>query len=281
MKMKHLNKSNLENLYGLSCIETFLLYALKNEKYSYQYLFFDSFLSFNEIIYAFVEKKIQFAHFREVTRIQHLCSQYGLVNLHRYDQINEVIFNDFSYVCCLVKLEYIKNKYKTELLRDDPYILLSPLDEENFYYLKDSPRDDGVLTLKELTSIFDGHIITFDIQKEITENMIDEFFQLFLIKLRNKKMAYYPNPNLTNIIEARDIIGIHRILRRRMYEFCSLYTNVDFLVPYLKELDRYYAMIEYMRLRKKIDIQKVETIFEAIFREDMLQMAKIIKELEK
>ena len=68
--------------YGLSCIENYLLYIFNVEMLPYQYLFFESSLSANEITKAFIDDGISFANFDKIRRLQSIASDYGLSLIH-------------------------------------------------------------------------------------------------------------------------------------------------------------------------------------------------------
>ena len=273
------SKDELNNLYGLSCIENFLLYILKKEKYLYKYLFFQSFLPFRIIIDSFIREKVQFAYFDKIMRIQDLAGKYGLIDLHTINSLDFEFINKYEYICVMVKPEYIKSKYKIALWREDHYILLSQLNKNHFYYLNDTPRDVGLISFAELKSIFAGQIVAFDIRHNITDELIKQFFNLFIYNLDFDKREFIIN--IDDFVTARDILGIHRILRRRVYEFCSMYTDVEFLIPYLNTLDKHYTSLEYMRLRNNVDFKNINIMLLDVYKEDIVKMNDILRKLEE
>ncbi|MCL2591946.1 MAG: hypothetical protein FWD82_01150 [Defluviitaleaceae bacterium] len=280
MKSLIFDKGKLSDLHGLSCIENFLLYILREEQYAYKDLFYKSFLHFDEIIDIFFEKKVEYASFYNIKRIQDVAKENNIINVNVNSCLEPLFLDKHDYICVMVKPEYIKEKYKTELWREDHYILLSKAENSNFYYLNDTPRDTGLLSFDELKNIFSEYVIAFDINKNTSNEMKKVFLNEFIKDLGTERNDLII-PNISEFIMARDILGIHRVLRKRTYEFCSQYVNVDFLTPYLNSLDKYYALFEYMRLRDKVDYKKINEIFDLINKEDINQVSLMITELEK
>lgn len=280
--MRHLemNKSDLDNLYGLSCIENFLLYVLKKESYSYRYLFFESMLSFRNVVDAFVNENLTYAYFNKVERLQNIASAYDLIVMLSKPIIEKTLFEHHDYICMMVKPTYIQSKYKVELWRDDHYILLLKVEDDKFFYLNDTPRDAGILSWDEVKSIFAGSIIVFDIKKDISDDLKTEYYRLFIDHAKGAE-ANTVLPHINDFVMARDILGVYRILSRRIYEFCSLYINMEVFTPVLNELDRYYASLEYMRLRNRINFDSINQMFADIYRVDMIRTNKIIDKMEK
>ena len=280
MKRFEFDKDNLNDLYGLSCVENFLLYILKMERYSYKFLFYKSFLSFSAIVNAFYIDKVEYAYFNKISRIQDLARKNKVINMRENFILDLDFFDRYDYICVMVKPEYIKSKYNTEMWRDDHYILLSKTDNKNFNYLNDNPRNIGVISFSELENISTGRVLAFDLKKDINDEIKKVFFNEFIIDFNADALTDL-NINITDFTMARDILGIHRILRRRTCDFCSQYANIEFLTPYLNALDKHYTSLEYMRLRNKVDYNKINEIFANILQEDRNEMFKIKTELEK
>jgi len=285
MKQFEMNKSLLDNLYGLSCIENYFLYALSIENYAYKYLYYNSAVSLRDIADAFFVKNAQYAYFNKIPRLHREAIDNKLISMVNFDGANlDLYVLEKDFVCVKVIPEFIESKYRTELWRDDHYILLSYLDNNNFKYLNDNPKDQGIISKAELRKFYGGHIIGFDILREINDELKAEFLKLFLSALTIDFIS--SDLVLHDIIKARDTLGVLRISRKRIFDYYLLYINEDFAVDYLQELDKQYAVLEYMRLRKNIDIHKMNDIFVAIQEYDnvminavRMQMAIIVEKL--
>lgn len=277
MKRMEFDKELLNNLHGLSCIENFVLYILGKEGFSYRYLYFQSYLSFNEIAEEFVYRNARYAYFYKVKRLQNIAMENGVIQIQSGDKLDLNFVRNHDYVCMMVKPEYIKDKYNVELWREDHYILLSDADGFQFNYLNDTPRDVGVISFDELKQIYGGDMIVID----ICQNITDEMKQFFLRKLVQSMHidGGVEKYNITDFTTARDILGICRILRKRIYEFSSMYINAEFLTPYLHMLDKQYMAIEYSRLRKSVDYNYVEDIMTHVAIEDKENMRHLLTAL--
>ena len=272
--------------YGLSCIENYLLYIFNVEMLPYQYLFFESSLSANEITKAFIDDGISFANFDKIRRLQSIASDYGFIDITYDSVINKEIFDCHDYICIKVKPEYIKEKYNTTLWRDDHYILVSKIEDNKFSYLNDTPRDIGIFSLEELCETFAGKVIAFDIKRDINYRIKENFAELLIEDLKNNtNEIIFANKNIDryNCIAARNIIGVCRILRKRLCEFCSVYINinVEFMIPYIKWLDKCYVQVEYMRLRNKYNPEEIKNMLYRLSENDSGLLAEVRKHIER
>jgi len=267
MKQFEVNKSFLENLHGLSCIENYFLYFLSINNYPYKYLYYNSAISFDNIAFAFISDDVHYANFNQTPRLHKVALQNKLIKIWNYkgDDYNEYILTK-DYVCIRVTPEFIKDKYNIELWRDDHYILLRYLDNENYTYLNDNPRDQGVISRVELNKAYGGQMIGFEILHEIEDDLKSMFFHKFFLSISKDEKII--NLTYDNIIKARDTLGVLRVLRKRIYDYCSLYINIDFMSEYLRELDKQYTTLEYMRVRKKVDHEKVNDILKFLQERD-------------
>lgn len=280
MKTKTFDKTELNNVLGLSCIENFFLYALKNESYDYKHLYYLSYLSLCDIASEFINNGVDYASFYKITRLQELAKNHNLIVMKYFRNTNFYNnINDCDYTAITVKPEYIKEKYKTELWRNDHYILISQIDSEKFHYLNDNPRDSGNISFRELENIYAGEMIGFTIKNHITEKLKKDFTKNFIDSIIIIPMRF--KFNISDLLTARDILGILRILRKRMYEYCVQYITVDFYEDFLTHIDKTYSLIEYMRLRKSSDLNKINETFEEIQEKDIELLAVLADKMEE
>ncbi len=277
MKKVQFDKDLLNGIYGLSCIENYVLYILRREGFSYQYLYSQSGLSFGEILEEFVHRNARFSNFYRIKRLQNVAAENGLIQIMSDSRVDFPAMYKHDFVCIMVKPEYVKKKYHVDLWRDDHFILLSEMDESRFHYLNDTPRDAGVISSEELKRICSGGMVAIDIGRDVTEELKREFLYQMIQSIRiDDVTAEY---DIGDFGIARDILGVCRILRKRLYEFCSQYLDSGFLLPYLNLLDKQYMSIEYMRLRKKTDRKKLNDIMLEVAMEDRKHMTNLLKML--
>lgn len=277
MKKVQFDKDLLNGLYGLSCIENYVLYILRREGFSYQHLYFQSGLSFGEIVEEFIHRNARFAYFYRIKRLQNVAEENGLIQMISDSRADFSAMHNHDFACVMVEPEYVKKKYHVDLWRDDHFILLSEIDKSRFHYLNDTPRDAGVISSEELKRICSGGMVAIDIGRDVTEELKREFLYQMIPSIRiDDVTAEY---DIGDFGIARDILGVCRILRKRLYEFSSQYLDSGFLIPYLNLLDKQYMSVEYMRLRKKTDRKKLNDIMLEVAVEDRKHMTNLLKML--
>ncbi|HEY5588711.1 MAG TPA: acyl carrier protein [Candidatus Paceibacterota bacterium] len=266
-----LNRSDLENILGLSCIENYFLYALKKHTEKYSLIFLQSYLSFEEIIEEFCINKAEYAYFYKIPRLQTIAENYSIIKF-KHQNISDffLMVDEYNFICIAVNPEYIEQKYKTNLWRNDHYILLSKKDDSNFYYLNDSPRDNGIINIRDVRKIYNNEVIGFSyidcFSNVQQQDFLEVFYKSLFISQKNR-FDYLDNEHI-DFNAARDIFGILRISRKRMKAFCDNYINANFMNDYISNIDKIYTSLEYMRLRKKIDLLKVDEFFHEIYKKD-------------
>lgn len=272
--------SAFDDLHGLSCVENLLLYILKSSQYSYQYLFYNSFISFHNVLDAFMNENEVYANFTKVPRIQDTTVDIGVVEMNLCDSLNLVDETD-RYMLISVKPEYIKDKYNVELWRNDHYIMIQR-NGNQYRYINDNPRDIGDISIEKLYSIFDGKMILFKIKGDIRADCREQLRQRFVCNI--KSLDYGINLQkftMTDWKLLRDALGIYRILTRRLYDFSSLYMSAEFILPQIKYLDKQYMLVEYMRKKKKIDSVAIDNIIEKVREYEKINIPKIMSNMEE
>ena len=280
MKTFDLDKSILNNAHGLSCVENYLLFAMITENYDYKYLYYNSYLSFFDIACEFVENNAEYASFYRIPRLQEIAKKNNLVDINYYKNADFLEnINLDNYTAIIVDSEYVKAKYNTKSWRNDHYILIFSKDAQTFYYLNDNPRDTGIIHLSELKKIYTGGYISFSLKNKISDELKKEFLNIFLSSI--VAVQNYFKFDLKDIFQARDVLGIIRVLRKRIYEYCSIYISMDFYKDFIASLDRFYSVIEYMRIRNSIDLNKINQFFENTQKEDIDFMRKTKDKMEE
>jgi len=133
--------------------------------------------------------------------------------------------------------------------------------------LNDIPQDALHLDEAQLLAAFDGDAICFDVfldtlSEESKHKLLDAF------RTSSSHLQKAPAFSFDSLEVARDVLGLVRITRRRIREYCAMYFNTDFMVDYLAKMDKLYAMLEYMRLRNRADYGKVNQSFSELQEQD-------------
>lgn len=90
-----------------------------------------------------------------------------------------------------------------------------------------------------MLTAYAGSLIRIDLINGITDKIKNILLQEFLDSMsENKKVC--STFSVDNIIAARNALAVLRILRRRIYEYCSQYICCDFMVDYLNELEKQF-----------------------------------------
>lgn len=271
--------SAFDDLHGLSCVENLLLYILKSSQYSYQHLFYNSFINFDDVLDAFMNENEVYANFTKVPRIQDTAVDIGMVEMNL---CNSLKLDDAAdrYMLITVKPEYIKDKYNVELWRNDHYIMIQR-NGDQYRYVNDNPRDIDDISIEKLYSIFDGKMILFKLKGNIRADYMEQLRQKFICNLKSMKhriaLAHLP---ITDWRLLRDALGIYRILTRRLYNFSSLYMSAEFILPQIKYLDKQYMLVEYMRMKNKIDGMAIDNLIEKVREYEKINVSKIISNME-
>lgn len=274
MKEVLLDRSFFNCTYGISCVENLLLYILKSNNIAYQYLFFDSFISIYDIIYDFLYKGNSFENFTPIKRIQDLAEQEQIIGIELLNTSSIPAELDNKYCCVMVQPDFIWDNYKTKLLRDDHYVLLHPCDNHNYYYINDTPRDIKKVSSDNINSYYAGRAILFDIKTDISKDKQKDYLRRLICKINETILKAADLPS--DILLTRDIIGILRILRKRLVYMVSEYINTEYWQTYLNELDGLYAKIEYMRLRNKYNIETINSIWSKVVVDDIENIKKTV-----
>lgn len=164
--------------------------------------------------------------------------------------------------------------------RDDHYMLLSNYDKVNgqLSYINDNPRDYGTMNADEIVEAYNNGIIQIKLLSHINDSTKESLYMDFYKSLKQSNKSYQFN-GIDDILPARDLVGALRILRYRLFEYCSLFIECDFIVDYLKELDRKYSIIEYKRQRNRVDYKEIIDILSTLQDMDKDNINKIKKRM--
>lgn len=218
VKQFKLAKDIFNDIAGLSCLENYLLYVLITENYPYQYLYYKSYLLLPTIIASFLHGN-KYESFYTIERLQQIAAENHLIRIHRYEDSDFSHFQSHDFNCIMVRPEYIKEKYGIDLLRDDHYMILCPAENTDEYaYINDIPRDIGVIKYSEMERVSAGKMFCFDILKFPDKKKKEKFLRYLYNSIKLEKTVQI-DFNQIDIVTARDILGIYKIVSRRLIDF--------------------------------------------------------------
>ncbi|MBE7057146.1 MAG: hypothetical protein E7388_06900 [Ruminococcaceae bacterium] len=279
MKQFKLSRDIFNKFAGLSCVENYLLYVLVAENYPYQCVYYKSYISLVDIITSFINGE-KYESFHAINRLHSVAAFEGLINIRRFNYGDFKCFNSYDFNCIEVKPEYMIKKYGQSLWRNDHYILLGEGNNLDLYfYINDVPRDIGNITKEELKDASAGNIFCFNIRKMPDDIQKKNFFISFYKSLQSKNennIGY-----IDDIIMARDIIGVHKIICKRVMDFCNQYIQMNFYKAHLSNIEKLFTRLEYMRLSKENNLNRVNSFMEYMVEEDSRYIEILRNKLEE
>ena len=245
-----LQKEKLEGILSLSCIESHFLYLLREKTEKWELAYFDSFAGFVETVERFLSGRIDYTHFDIVKRVQKSAAEIGILRTEHISELSAHGLKEHGTASIMVSTEFMENRYGKRAWRDDHYILLRPSPQGGFYYLNDVPRDSGRMTDEDVDRLGVTDAFSIRIVGDITP-LSEALFGIFRRRL-NEGNERFPDGKVITADVLRDIIGVLRIIRRRAERFLACYgICLKDAGVYFEYLDRSYALLEYMRLRKR------------------------------
>lgn len=265
--MAWFSSNNLINECGLSCIENYAILILSQHVKNWESVFYKSIMCFHEILQC-MEKG--YSQFDGVQRIHKLASDMKLLNTNWYNFDNNKVENlDIPFFALQVKKEFIFEKYKKEMWRDDHYILVREKNNGRYDFINDNPVDQGIMEKQSLMKNAGNKLL----QMEIICNNIckDKYYPLTLAHIKDimNKIEIKYTQEITDPLIIRDAIGVQKVLVKRMAIYLRQFVHVDFAEEYYEKLQLYYVKIEYMRLKKKVGQLRLEELFKKIEYMDM------------
>ena len=133
---------------------------------------------------------------------------------------------------------------------------------------------DNALSLVDLYSYYGGHAIEFRIKGDFDYGRKEEY--LVKLKTSMEKNLYEAVELPRDILIARDIVGILRILRKRLAYMISEFQFVECWKTYIDKLDEFYSRIEYMRLRNIQNVKLINDMWIQLVENDAQNIEKTI-----
>lgn len=255
------------NTYGLTCVENILLYILNSANIPYWILYYDSFITFSEIIKCFQKEGIYYETFNGLHTIQNIADNEGWVKIHSTSDDIEKLISEDTHIAIMVTPQFIKNKFDRILLREDHYILLSAHTPERITLINDTPKNIFDITVEQLNEIYAGQALKIKLIKHSFDNIDykSKLKKLLLSLMTNDNIPYIEHCDLRKM---RDIVGVLKLSRNRLYHLCNKYFDMEFMDSYLKKLEKIYLTIEYRRLRNQNSVDFVNNTFNDILEMD-------------
>lgn len=277
------DKNQLTLGYGLSCIENYIVYLLKDCDPDWEYIFYKSYLSFAEIFDEFYSGQKQYSYFDRIPRIQQVGRELEKIDIRMIRNVPvEDLLEQWSVAAIRVTPEYIAEKYQIKLWRDDHFILLKQQEDGLYQYINDNPRDEGVFSPADIKRIYAGETIAFDLQgNELAQSRKLEIFRHFHESVVNSSSGNGREfSGEIDIQMLRDILGVLRVIVKRTEALCGKFFDSGFLEDYYNYLDEKFTKLEYMRLRGRYSIEKLHEIINSIYIKEELIKKQLIERLE-
>lgn len=261
-----ISKSALNSVLGFSCIENYVLSTLSH----YSYLYFNSFVCVSEIIKETIIGGIGFANLRSIPRIQHTAELEGFIHYKSWiaKDILEVFLPD-SYTCVEVRPEWFKGRYRERAWRDDHYVMIERRSGQEIFIVNDTPLDEIIVSYDEAYTLFAGGVFSYSVQEVDILEKKKHYLERFYTNLLQEEAPVSDLPSEISLVRFRDFLGIMKISRRRIAQFCSNYFDTGFLTEYLSYLDKCFIGIEYMRLRNRQDNKIILEMLQSVITQDI------------
>ncbi|MBP2245834.1 hypothetical protein [Paenibacillus xylanexedens] len=275
-----LRKSDFDDLLSFSCVENYISAHLKKEGFNISLLYYLSFAPFKSLYQDFTNNHIEYARLSSITRIQDLAVKENIIDMNWSNEtdINEMFNANNHNLLVGVNLKYFHDKYKIYPWRDDHYVYIRKLDEDIYHYLNDNPKDEGIVTREQFQQLYNGQCIKYHLINHDKITKKEDLLFKFCSTLKIPENSMDINVSLlgkTDAVQIRDFLGVIRISRMRVERFMNNYFQVDYIGPYINEISKLYALVEYQRLRKKLDLNYINESIKKLYSMDMEISEKI------
>lgn len=248
--MEQIEKKDFEKIYPISCVESYVLAYLKKRGVIVSDLYYNSFISVDHLIKDFCFNSHRYANYVEIERIQDTAVRIGILEMNGgYDKSVSFLKSKGNEFLLSIKKEYFKNVYGNQTWRDDHYVYIKSLNEEEYFYLNNNPLHDNIICLKEVYDLYNNRYIEF---KQKNKGVVHRESLLTACLEKIQKEHEYRCINKISSIEyenMRDLICMLRISRQRINNFLSEWMEPD--PAWIDNVNSIFAKLEYSRIRKK------------------------------
>lgn len=251
----------MSNVLGFSCVENHVLDEMKNRCENIGLLYFDCFMSLNDIYVCSCESS--FEYFSGVHRIQDILKENGMLKIELYrnsfDDFIKIIEknNTDTIVLMLLNKEETKKMFFARGLREDHYVLAG-LVNDGYYLSNDIPSKKILVDKSKLKQLYIPNYLVFEFlpfyEKTSLQNLCSQRKYFFKNNPSNLDLSIIHKENF--LITFRNALVIYKTMRERMHEYLSALSYDIDLSDEISEISKAIAYAEYMRLRKVCDIEK-------------------------
>lgn len=246
--MGYINKKDINEVYSVSCVESYILAFLKKKGVNISYLYCNGFVSVDHLICDFSCNDITYADYRNVERIQDVAKEMGILDLKGAKNSSlDFINNESNEYLLEIKDEQFRKLYGHGAWRDDHYVYIKKKSEKEYFYLNDNPRHEMVIDSNYLFELYNQRYISF---RYLGKNM-DRDLAFYRSLMQYEKESAYTEYRI-DILKyevLRDIICMLRVSRKRVSDFIG-----EWEVPnnmWVERINNIFSKVEYSRVRKR------------------------------
>ena len=264
-----LNKKELTEVLGLSCVEKYFLAWMK-KKYDVKKLYGNSFVGISQVFDDF-SHGATYENYCYIPRLQDIAEDYGIVR-HYYrscvteDAIKEIRAQGEDSLCLIrVNTRFFLN-FKRASWREDHYICVG----KDLNWVNEYPLTEGKFNETEFNRVYDGGLVVYKIE-DLENEVPDECTEA----IGRQDFGKLPSISLKSFESA---IGVLRMTRKRlaMY-YCGNAEVVKILKEEISILDKLYLNTRLKQLQEVKGIKTHCTVGEA----DMDKIIKCEKSLKE
>lgn len=240
----------------LSCVEAYFG-AWIRDYIELPALYCESYLSWDEVVRAFTDDRVNYADFSLIPRLQELSERVGITTHCKGNVIPAVRGKD-ELMLLSVKENFFSRQ---KPWRSDHYISVERLTEKKISYLNEYPLEEGEISLAEFSDQFGGTCLIYRVTGNDGQAEILRQSELQLQKLRGNELSKMPNS--LSVKQLRDAIGILRVSRKRTLEWLTWYEQNCYVIggdelreriaKQINYADKYYFLAQRLMIRGETD----------------------------
>ncbi|MCR5803676.1 MAG: hypothetical protein K6G47_05400 [Clostridia bacterium] len=269
---------------ALSCIENYLLYLISQKKYTWEYIYFKSFVLLSDAIRG-LNGDQDYSNYKGIERLHNVAAELGMVKIIRLPSSTDLKELDGKWYAIQVSTDYMIQRYNFKPWRDDHHILMHNLPESGeVEYLNDVPSDAGVMTLDEAQKLSVGEIVVLDVEDDVSG--LDKKF--FIEGTKEILRSFDLEKNTVNDLKdsitldaLRDAVSVAKVLVNRQNELVKIYGLSLSENDYYDYLSFVQSKLEYYRLRKSPAEKWMGMLEEVVIRDTAyIRMLKTVFQIE-
>ncbi len=237
-----IDKKELTNVLGLSCVEKYFL-AWLNRSYDVKKLYGNSFVSISRVFDDFA-RGATYENYCYLPRLQDIAEEYGIVS-HTYSAASpkealELIGNQSEDELCLVRVNtrFFVN-FKRASWREDHYICVG----KDLGWVNEYPLTEGKFGEEEFCAVYDGGVSRYkteDLQAEPPDEDREA--------IRVQNFSAPPKISLKNFESA---LGVLRMTRKRLAVYYGDSGAAKILREEIGLLDKLYLKARLKQLQEQ------------------------------